>query len=141
MQTFIPTGEDFLRTAVILDRQRLGKQRVEGLQILNTLTGRSTGWSNHPAVKMWRGHEESLAHYTLTMCNVWIAKGYKDTIREKIKDMFPTLTPAHLVCPPSWLGEDKVTLSHRSNLIRKKPEYYGLFWPEVQPDLPYVWPV
>lgn len=141
MQTFIPNGVNFKLTAMILDRQRLGKQRVEGLQILNTLTGRSTGWVNHPAVKMWRGHEEVLATYTLTMCKVWTNRGYKDTCADRIHSMFPNLTPAHLLIVPEWLGDDAVTLSHRSNLVRKDPIHYGRLWPDVSPDLPYVWPV
>lgn len=140
MQTFLPYGEDFAQTASVLDRQRLGKQRVEALQILNTLTGRSTGWATHPAVKMWRGHEEVLAHYALAICHEWvIVRGYKDTCADKVREMFPNLTPAHMVLTPTWLED--VALSHRSNLIRKLPEHYGPLWPDVDPDLPYYWPV
>ena len=54
MQTFI-TSIDFKLCARVLDRQRLGKQRVEVLQILQTLLGESTGWRNHPCVRMWKG--------------------------------------------------------------------------------------
>ena len=57
MQTFLPY-KDFSRSAKVLDRQRLGKQRVEGLQILQCLLGiGSLRWKNHPAVKMWKGAE------------------------------------------------------------------------------------
>jgi hypothetical protein len=52
MQTFVPYGDDFHRNADALDIRRLGKQRVEGLQILRCLSGLSTGWRNHPIVKM-----------------------------------------------------------------------------------------
>jgi hypothetical protein len=31
--------------------------------------------------------------------------------------------------------------SHRSALIRKDPDRYGLLFPGVPDDLPYVWPV
>lgn len=31
--------------------------------------------------------------------------------------------------------------SHRSNLLRKEPEYYTQFGWTEPPDLPYVWPV
>ncbi len=58
MQTFLPY-EDFTLSAQCLDYRRLGKQRVEALQIFNALTGASTkdgreyrGWINHPATKM-----------------------------------------------------------------------------------------
>jgi len=38
MQTFLPYP-DFKRSAQVLDRQRLGKQRVENLQLMTALTG------------------------------------------------------------------------------------------------------
>ena len=59
MQTFLPY-KSFRKTALCLDNKRLGKQRVETLQILRALTGyynQSGAWLNHPAVKMWRGYE------------------------------------------------------------------------------------
>ena len=36
MQTFLPY-ESFEDTAKVLDYRRLGKQRVEGMQIINTI--------------------------------------------------------------------------------------------------------
>ena len=53
MQTFLP-HRNFQKTAKSLDRQRLGKQRVETWQILQAITNLSYEWQNHPAVKMWR---------------------------------------------------------------------------------------
>lgn len=43
----------FIDTAKILDYRRLGKQRVETWQVLLALGGKSKGWVNHPAVRMW----------------------------------------------------------------------------------------
>ena len=62
MQTFLP-DPDFERTARILDDRRLGKQRVEVLQILNAMHRTSGGWVNHPATRMWRGFEPALVAY------------------------------------------------------------------------------
>ena len=59
MQTFLPYP-DFQKTAQCLDNKRLGKQRVEARQIISTLEGKSNGWRNHPAVKMWKGYEDCL---------------------------------------------------------------------------------
>ena len=142
MQTFIPYGSDFNASARILDRQRLGKQRVECLQILNTLTGISTGWSNHPAVRMWKGYEVALACYGITICSEWIDRGYNDTCFNKIIDMFnpQDLVISKVVLPP-WIDDIEVTISHKSNLIRKKPSLYAMIWPEVPDDIPYKWPV
>ena len=116
----------------MLDNRRLCKQRLEALQILNTLTGKSTGWKNHPAVKMWKSYEGALSYYGWVMCTEWINRGFKSTIHTKF-------------CPflygemPLWLNEE-FCRSHRSNLTRKYPEWYSKFWQE-DPTLPYVWPV
>ena len=52
MQTFVPCVT-YAECASVLDRQRLGKQRVESLQILTSLhalqSGYKYGWSHHPA--------------------------------------------------------------------------------------------
>ena len=138
MQTFIPYGTDFHATAKVLDRQRLGKQRVEGLQILNTLTGRSRGWRNHPAVKMWAGYADVLADYTLSICEHWVSLGYKDTVADKVRALgLRTITPDL----PAFLYDEEVIISHRSNLIRKLPQHYGVLWADVPDDIPYKWVV
>lgn len=139
MQTFVPHGADFRLNAVVLDNRRLGKQRVEGLQILNTLTGRSSGWGNHPAVKMWAGHIEALGAYTIEICNRWISLGYKDTCKDKVRSIVGDFSGP--IAMPEWIYDPEVAISHQSNLIRKLPEHYGLIWPDVPADLPYKWPV
>lgn len=138
MQTFLPYA-DFSESARALDRQRLGKQRVEVLQILNALLGIKTGWTNHPAVRMWSGHEVQLVRYGFAICTQWIKCGYKDTCAGKLA-MLTDVCDLKNDEPPRWLGNDEFHLSHRSNLIRKKPEHYGKLWPDVPNDLPYVWP-
>lgn len=135
MQTFVPE-DTFTAIGVVLDRQRLGKQRVECLQLLNANLGLSRGWTSHPAAVMWRGHEAGLCAYGIAMCEEWVRRGYQDTCRAKMEA---------LVAPdandlPRWWGDAAVILSHRSNLVRKMPEHYGALW-AVPDDLPYVWPV
>lgn len=136
MQTFLP-HPSFRQSARELDRQRLGKQRVECLQILRALAGETRGWVNHPAVRMWRGYERVLIRYADAVCAEWLGRGYRDTCREKIQaywDTFPMTAN-----PPKWLGDDAVHRSHRSNLKRKDPEHYGHY---TEPsDLEYLWPV
>ena len=39
MQTFVPEATSYAASVRVLDRQRLGKQRVEVLQIVSALTG------------------------------------------------------------------------------------------------------
>lgn len=135
MQTFLPY-ESFEESARVLDRQRLGKQRVEVLQLLKTLH-EGGGWSNHPAARMWRGNESFLIAYGIHACAEWKRRGYKDTCMAKIAayaDLFS--------CDkrPAWLGDAAFHRSHQSNLLRKLPEHYGPLFPGVPNDLPYVWP-
>ena len=137
MQTFLPYA-DFPMSARSLDNRRLGKQRVETLQILNALTNPSYGWQNHPAVKMWRGHIPHLVLYGLAICEEWKRRGFNDTCAEKIAAHMPSDCEA--VSPPKWLGNADFHASHRSNLLRKEPSHYSQFHWVDGPDLPYVWP-
>ena len=68
MQTFIP--HTTMRESLdALDNKRLNKQILETYQILKVLGNPDprAGWRNHPAVKMWRGHEWGLYNYAMTM--------------------------------------------------------------------------
>lgn len=132
MQTFLPYPS-FEASARCLDRQRLGKQRLEVVQILGALT-KGGGWARHPAVRMWAGCEDLLCLYGLEICAEWLRRGYRDTLADR---MTP---PRGTWRSPSWLGDDKFHASHRSNLLRKNPDHYGQFKWREKPDLPYVWP-
>lgn len=138
MQTFLPFA-DYVRSAKSLDRMRLGKQRVEAWQILRANTGQSKGWTNHPASKMWHGHEKALCLYGLAMCMEWQARGYQDTLAAKFLDTLTSLSGDN--SPPPWFGNESLHLSHQSNLVRKMPAHYGPQFPGVPDNLPYVWPV
>lgn len=129
MQTFLPYA-DFLRTAEVLDYRRLGKQRVEALQLLRGQ------WESHPASKMWQGYEFHLSVYAEVMCREWISRGYKDTCLEKILAERQKFSDTG---QPHWFGDDSFHRAHRSNLLRKQPLYYQKFFDEPL-DLPYVWP-
>lgn len=140
MQTFLPYP-DFTDTASVLDRQRLGKQRVEAYQVLRNLLGISSrGWSNHPAVKMWDGYEFHLARYGAAICREWVNRGYKDTLWPKFNEMGADCVGSSLPLTPPWLGDPDLHASHRANLLRKDPIWYGQFGWTEDPSLPYVWP-
>lgn len=136
MQTFLP-DPSFELSARCLDRQRLGKQRVEVLQLLRALHGQTAGWTRHPAALMWRSHEQALVRYGVAVCEEWLRRGYQDTCLDKISAFSSAEEPRM----PEWLGQADFHLSHQSNLVRKKPEHYRTYFPLVDPDLPYVWPV
>lgn len=130
MQTFLPYP-DFQKSMQVLDYRRLGKQRVEALQIHNALTGISLGWRNHPATNMWRGYEDALASYMNTAIIEWISRGYKNTMK---------ITQVDRYTLPPWFGDPAFHLSHQSNLVRKLPEHYRKYF-DVPDNIPYLWPV
>ena len=138
MQTFLPYPS-YAQSASVLDRQRLGKQRVEAYQILRAIRGETKGWVNHPATKMWVGYERELIQYTTVMCYEWISRGYKDSILEKVTAILDQQRGMFGHYLPHWFGDPKLHLSHQSNLVRKMPEHYGELF-DVEPDLPYYWP-
>ncbi len=145
MQTFLPVA-DFTESARFLDNPRLGKQRVECLQVLRALELPDYGWANHPVVTMWRGHTAGLVVYSLAMVRVWRERGFADTTETLISEFAPeaaAMTQAEAAAAgllPSWVGDDALHLSHRSNLIAKDPGFYRSQFPADPDDLPYKWP-
>jgi hypothetical protein len=148
MQTFLPV-KSFVRSAEILDVKRLGKQRIEAAQILECLTQQpilptslqslvpfnysQSPWKRHPAVLMWKTHEEWLKLYLACILGEWVSRGYENNIQP----LKYNPTPEN---KPPWLGYEPFHRSHRSNLIRKFPGYYHRLWPNESPDLIYFWP-
>ena len=147
MQTFLPLPS-CVDSAAVLDYRRLGKQRVECFQLLAAMGDRwalrvraaqgkpplkRNGWTNHPATAMWRGHADALKFYMNVVIDAWIARGYKNNMEKAPLPYQPNM--------PRWFGEEDFHASHRSNLLRKDPEWYGQFgWTEAA-DLEYIWPV
>ena len=133
MQTFLP-HPDLQRSLECLDYRRLGKQRVEAFQLINVISGatQKRGWVNHPAAVMWRGHLDALKLYQNLAILEWIKRGYNNTMKLMECPTQPLM--------PSWFGDAAFHASHRSNLLRKDPIYYGQFgWTEPA-TLPYIWP-
>ncbi len=144
MQTFLPY-QSFQRSARCLDRQRLGKQRVEAMQILRALLGMSTGWASHPAVAMWRGYEPALFNYMAAMTDEWGKRGYRNAKISEFAEMLAQdrdymYVDQRDLTTPAWLGRRVFHASHRSNLLRKDAAWYGRFGWKEPADLPYVWP-
>ena len=147
MQTFLPYPS-FGRSVETLDDRRLGKQRVEAFQILVALedswavverearglprSAWPSRWRSHPAVEMWRGFEPALRLYLRHCVIAWVRRGWANTMRS------PDERPC--VSTPWWLGDERFHSSHRANLLRKDPVFYGrLGWTESVLT-PYWWP-
>ena len=134
MITFLPYP-DYRKSLECLDRQRLNRQRLEAWQIYDAITNPDSIYRNTvrgPAVRMWIGWSESLAEYYDLALMVWAERGY---VNEKMKPLGLYDGPR-----PNWLG-GPVHASHRSNLLRKLPVWYGRYGWEEADDAQYVWPV
>jgi len=136
MQTFLPF-KSFSKTAKVLDRQRLGKQRVEAFQILKANDLRRQGvkaaWQNHPAALMWYGYDDALKLYFNAISKEWISRGYKHNM-----GFYDVPNDVKF---PGWIGNKRFHSSHRSALLFKKQDWYQQFdWSET-PEYNYYWPV
>ena len=136
MQTFLPY-ESFEKSAQTLDWRRLGKQRVEGMQIINAITGKKRkdgkpykGWINHPCSVMWKDYVPALKHYTNVIIQEWVTRGYNNNM-----EFYDT----GKIIMPDWIGNEKFHSSHRANLLRKDFDYYSQFGWTENPERPYVW--
>src|SRR5689334_16649925 len=136
MQTFLPYA-DSKKSAECLDKHRCIKQVVEAWQIRNTINslcnrafhGVTVGWQNHPAVKMWMGHEAALLDYYNIFWEVC-----KEKWGVKWQKLHQMGILGKIEYPP-WFGNEKLHSSHRANLLRKDIIYYGQFgWTEFPFD-------
>lgn len=137
MQTFLPYP-NIKESLKVLDNKRLGKQRVEAYQIISAITGRKKldgtpykGWLNHPCSVMWKDYVFALKYYMNACIDEWESRGFKNTMeKEYVPETFEY---------PFWFGNVKFHDSHKSNLLKKEPEFYCKYNWGVNPDNPYIW--
>jgi hypothetical protein len=135
MQTFLPYP-DFMMSLNCLDQKRLNAQCKEAKQIIDIIENNKKAWSNHPAVNQWRGYVNALKLYYNNAAMLWNKCKKKDGTPVKQRDTLPIRGG---IVFPKWLGYSMFHLSHRSNLMRKKPEHYSKFF-DCEDNLPYYWP-
>ena len=136
MQTFLPVP-DFGASAKILDNKRLMSQRKEAYQILLALSLKRVGWRRHPATVMWHGHMYALSEYGLVMCEEVRARGFEDSVFQKIRGMQYAFQKSGL---PYWFGDEAFHSAHRASLLSKLPTHYAKFGWSESPEINYVWP-
>lgn len=166
MQTFLPHNS-FSWSLDCLDNKRLGKQRVEAMQILKALKqGPKIAYKIEPIkcrkvkVLKWGlplDQGDGVAHtpwYNHPCTKMW--KDYEaalerymniSIIKWKSRGFKNTMELSfkyhklwEKVEYPPWFTEE-FCAAHRSNLLRKDKEYYSKFgWTEPD-NLPYIWPV
>jgi len=139
MVTTFLVCSDYREAVKVLDKARLGKQRVEAYQILQTLKevpDRKKGYQRHPAVLMWKGFEESLKMYFNASVQEWTSRGYENNYEYFEVD-------EKKVEHPWWKSFAPLHYSHQASLSRKDPEYYKGKFPELPEEytkLGYLWP-
>ena len=154
MMTFIVVG-DFILNAQLLDGMRLGKQRVEAMQILNILiaklksqlpVGTKQAWVNHPIVKAWEGYIPALQYYTNCIILEFIKRGGDNNM-----ELYNIAEP---IVYPWWTQWERLQHSHRAMLLRKNPFFYsskfrahdeyhlhGYIWPHLITNENYNYPL
>lgn len=155
MQTYFISA-DPTETAESLGAKELIQQIDDVLLILVTINQTAdTGFSAHPVVKMWRGHEVYLAHYGLIMCDEALTNrpvhmisqsaGVIGEITQKRADIEQHLdwsaSGEYSMEPPPWVRDPNLHKAHKSELLRANPSLYDKYWPDVPMDVPCYWPV
>lgn len=138
MQTFLPYKQ-FDKSAQALDSKRLNKQILESYQILKVLSNDDprAAWRNHPAAKMWRGHEGQLWLYTMAMVKEANKRGIKtDKNMENLNNLKALVGDSWGYARPKWYTDpftvERLTVSHRANLYIKDSIYYMDFVDDVE---------
>jgi hypothetical protein len=133
MQTFLPYVYSFDLSAKTLDNKRLNKQLLEGRQIYAALLGRTAGWVNHPATRMWKNHENMLYKYLYAIMRECKQRGIQTEKNwTAIEEMHESnYYRGDGLTIPGWMIDEtiatKIEITHRGNLYNKDSEYYFEF--------------
>lgn len=139
--TFLPYA-DIEKSLMVLDKRRLGKQRVEAGQIIKALNKQTKGWVNHPATRMWEGYDFLLKHYYNESLRIWELRGGKNKLSQPISLTEEEQSRLESGAKPWWWGFEPFHESHKAALVRKDEVYYQGLLPGDSPylKLGYVWP-
>lgn len=139
---------DYKESASALDSQTLILQVDHVLAVLDVLHETSTStFKGAPdrLVNMWRGHEPQLCEYGLEILEEAQSRPADIRITKEDQDTLEW----HLDCAssgdfslekPKWFGDIDLHNSHKSGLLRLRPEYYRDKF-DVSRTLEIVWPV
>lgn len=132
MQVFLPE-KSFVECAQVLDTKRLVKQLLEGRQIMTILANESPSgaWKNHPAVKMFKGHEGILFWYLEAIRNEMQVRNYKweknwEVLEDTYNRNFSKIKHSKV---PYWMEDknifNRVIRTHRGRLWEKDSMHYA----------------
>ena len=110
---------------------------MEVKQIFFAATVPGYAWSRHPMTVMWQDYKYELLEYGIAICKEWIRRDYNDSLLVEFEQY---QVRQENTGKPWWLGNERFHRSHRSNLLRKDPVFYGQYgWTDPH-DLVYYWP-
>jgi len=140
VNTFIIGDFDFC--AQVLDKRRKLKQAVEAKQIIDIITQTNKekkGFSNHPAVIMWKPYCNALILYY----NKFIEQLLLDKVN--LVKLTKIDIPSAIVMDiemPWFLTFMPFIYSHRARLYQKDPEFYKnkFEFPQEYLSIGYIWP-
>jgi len=144
MQTFLPYAS-YAKSAACLDKRRVWKQVLEARQILASLgikvlkkdgTPYKKSHPNHPVYKMWHKNISSLMIYHDFFMNEAKIRGINTKPFYFFDNWFELLNEN----TPDWLDNKAFHNAHKSNLLRKDPEFYGKYNWNLPDNLEYIWP-
>lgn len=132
MQTFLPFP-DFIHSAKTLNDETLKQQFVDCIAIINNGKYKKYMSGDYPVFKMWAGYEKTLKMYANVIMFECNQRGLENHIT------FYIIKESSIIYP-DWLNDERLHKSHRANLVRIDPEYYGKLWPEIDKNAPFWWP-
>lgn len=91
----------------------------------------------NPVLRMWAGYERALSVYALCMSATLTHRGFVMTDHISIDLSSMEFDDFEL---PIWWGDTDVLRSHRSNLARRWPKFYGSKWRGTPESMPYIFP-
>jgi hypothetical protein len=137
------TRMSFFDTAQDLDVDLLSTGYRDAVQLFNALLFEQDEISeNHPVLRMWQGYHVALASYAISLSASLVVHGISHgtealRLARTIEDM--RREEDHPFVLPPWLEDTDVLRSHRSNIVRRWPEYADV-WPKTPELLPYLYP-
>lgn len=102
----------------------------------------AVGWANHPATRMWNNSAFMLLEYQDAICAELRKRDLNDggLVAKTELVYLDAVDYMETGGTPRWWRVPGFHESHRSNLLRKDPSWYGQFGWTESPDLGYVWP-
>lgn len=125
LRTWLPFP-DFRLSVQCLADVELKAVRLSAMRLLRCIeSGRTPACPSD--ISLWDGYGEALSLYGFLACTEARVRGYPC----KLRPFFARRLPKGDFDLPQWVGDPAVHTAHKVELLRRRPQHYGLLWPEV----------